>query len=279
MTADLHTHTNASDANITRGQLLGFAAGLGLERLAITDHDTMRNSYRRPDDAVEVIEGCELSALDPGRGRKVHILCYLPKDREPLEQLFEAMRRKRLRAGEEMLDRVHRIYPVVNEESVKKHRALNGVIFKQSIMNVLLEYGIAGDIWGPLYRELFDSRNGSCYVPVESPGAAEVLEMARMSRGVVALAHPSVYRSMLLARELAAGGLLDGLEVHHPRNTAADREALLGLCAEYGLLAVGGSDYHGANGSARALPGACLTEDSQLARLFELSAGRHAGRL
>ena len=38
---DLHTHTNESDGTYTPEELITAAAGLRLEALAITDHDTL----------------------------------------------------------------------------------------------------------------------------------------------------------------------------------------------------------------------------------------------
>ena len=43
---------------------------------------------------------------------------------------------------------------------------------------------------------------------------------------MVVLAHPSVYHSMELARELIAAGRLDGVEIDHPRNTPEDKAEL-----------------------------------------------------
>ncbi|MEG1017308.1 MAG: PHP domain-containing protein [Oscillospiraceae bacterium] len=55
MTADLHCHTSASDAALTRDELVSYAALCGLKRIAITDHDTMKNSFCTAEDEVEVV--------------------------------------------------------------------------------------------------------------------------------------------------------------------------------------------------------------------------------
>ena len=52
-----------------------------------------------------------------------------------------------------------------------------------------------------------------------------MLEVIRACRAVVVLAHPSVYHSMELARELIAAGRLDGVEIEHPRNTEEIRRS------------------------------------------------------
>ena len=75
----------------------------------------------------------------------------------------------------------------------------------------------------------------------------DVLPIAKASGGVVVLAHPSVYQSMDLARKLAENHMVDGIEVHHPRNREEDKAVLLELCQKYGLHVTGGTDYHGHN--------------------------------
>jgi predicted metal-dependent phosphoesterase TrpH len=51
--------------------------------------------------------------------------------------------------------------------------------------------------------------------------------------------------------ELVAAGLL-GLEVYHPNHSLTEQKRLLELCDRYGLLATGGSDYHGPAPSTKA---------------------------
>ena len=41
MLADLHTHTNASDGQLSPAELLAGANAAGVQLLAITDHDTL----------------------------------------------------------------------------------------------------------------------------------------------------------------------------------------------------------------------------------------------
>ena len=40
---------------------------------------------------------------------------------------------------------------------------------------------------------------------------------------VLVFAHPTVYKSMPLVRQLAKEGIIDGIEVEHPRNSPEDR--------------------------------------------------------
>lgn len=274
MLADLHTHTNASDANLSRGQLLEIARARCLDYIAITDHDTMINSFQTAADGVSVVVGVELSSFDSETGRMVHILCYLPKDREALEAHFSAIHAERVRTGEEMLRRAHERFAVVTRENVAKYTATSGVVHRQDIMNVLREFGYANEMFGALYEELFNRKTGPFHVPFKYPETDAVLRLARAARGVAVMAHPGVYDAMPAARRHAASGLLDGLEVDHPRNKTADRTELKALCDEYGLICTGGSDYHGANSHGHVLPGDGLTDEKNLTRLLDAASKR-----
>ncbi len=76
---------------------------------------------------------------------------------------------------------------------------------------------------------------------------AEVLATAKASGGAVVFAHPTVYKSMPLVRELAAEGAIDGIEVDHPSNSPEDHAECVQLCREYGLVPTAGTDFHGRN--------------------------------
>ena len=75
---DLHTHTHASDGTLSPPQLVSAAAQMGLEALAITDHDTFSGYEEAVPYAAEVgldlVCGIELSTKH--RGRSVHLLGY-----------------------------------------------------------------------------------------------------------------------------------------------------------------------------------------------------------
>jgi len=269
MSIDLHTHTNASDSNLSRKQLLDFSALQGLDAVAITDHDTMKNSYQSYDDPVTVIVGCELSAFDYEIGEKVHILCYLPKDSAYLQQYFDYMRDQRVQAGIEIMERIRRIYPIITYEKVSEYCQFSDAVFKQHIMKVLMEYGYTTEMFGNLYQQLFNKRDGICYVRVRYASVYQVIEIARAARGVVVLAHPSVYRNMPLVPVLARHRLIDGFEVGHPRNSYYDSMILEQVCRDYALLRTGGSDYHGANGIT--MVGERTTDPANLDLLHRLS--------
>ena len=67
--ADLHMHTTASDGWPEPRQLVDHAAAIGLQVIAVTDHDTIEGALRAADHAsgrkrVEVVIGEEVSSRD-----------------------------------------------------------------------------------------------------------------------------------------------------------------------------------------------------------------------
>ena len=109
---------------------------------------------------------------------------------------------------------------------------------------------------------------------VKYPSVQEVLATARAAGAVVVFAHPTVYKSMPLVRRLAKEGAIDGIEVEHPRNSPEDKAECAALCAQYGLIRTGGTDFHGANHKVPHPVGTCTTEDGQIARILELARKR-----
>ena len=110
---------------------------------------------------------------------------------------------------------------------------------------------------------------GSVNIPVQ-----EVLATAKAAGAVVVFAHPTVYKSMPLLRELVKEGMVDGIEVDHPRNSPEDRAECIALCAQYGLIRTGGTDFHGSNHKHPHPVGTCTTPDDQIARIEALAQKR-----
>ena len=101
-----------------------------------------------------------------------------------------------------------------------------------------------------------------------------MIATARAAKAVLVFAHPTVYKSMPLVRELAAAGMLDGIEVDHPRNSEADKAECRALCEQYGLIMTGGTDFHGSNTAHPRPVGSCTTADEQIARIDALAKER-----
>lgn len=280
MPGDLHTHSSCSDGSTPIEKLPWLAACAGLDWLAISDHDTNRSvryAYAHPEqNGVKLIPAVELTAYDYGREHRVHILCYYPDDCEALTRHTAVMDKRRYDAVYQSCKELEKICPQFKTEEALEFAKDSGTLYKAHVMRVLWQYGLSDGMYNTVYRSLFGLRpvrGKILHTPVYET-VDTILNLIQECRGVAVLAHPSVYHSMPLARELIAAGRLDGVEIDHPRNTPEDKTELLRLAKENGLLITGGTDYHGIHTVTPRPVGAFATHDEQIARLNDLAKAR-----
>lgn len=249
MTADLHCHTRLSDGTLGIDDIIILAKKSGVNTIAITDHDSLAGTVRGKmigeRYGVNVIPGVEISATDSKRNSKAHILCYLPEKPDRLEGLCRRNSQARKRAAQFMLLKAAQKYPIT-PEFVLKCASGSTNIFKQHIMQALLESGFTTTIYGELYDKLFTKNSPDSILSFPTyPEPAEIVNDIHEAGGIAVLAHPGFYDNFELLEELIPCGL-DGVEVWHPENTPQQQKKLLEIAKKNKLLVTGGTDFHGA---------------------------------
>ena len=245
MLFDLHTHSTASDGELSPARLLAHAAAQGVTHLAITDHDSLAaydNLEHRPE--VGVITGVEFSTTWGRMG--VHVLGLnvdpsSPAIREGICYQGQARRERALRiaerlekhgledafagacdlAGSDTPGRPHFARHMVAKGFVKHEREA----FKK-----YLGAGKPGDIrqhWAP---------------------PEQVIAWIRGAGGTAVLAHPAKYsltrnRLIALVETFKTWGG-EGLEVVSGVQIPSITRDLAGLCQRFDLSATWGSDFH-----------------------------------
>ncbi len=246
MASDLHCHTKISDGSLGIEEVLTIAKRRGLSAIAITDHDNTAGSTRAVvigrRMGMRVIHGVEFSTYDNQRSNTAHLLCYLCDHPDRLEGLCHRTSENRRAAGMEMIRKVMRYYPIT-PELVLKCGAGSTSIYRQHIMHALMDAGYADSVYGDLYEKLF-GEGGSIKMNIEYPDTRDMLKAVHEAGGIAVLAHPCSYHNEALLEELIEQGL-DGVEVWHHSHTPEQVEQLLSLTKDRGLLATGGSDFHG----------------------------------
>ena len=213
MPGDLHTHTTFSDGSTPADKLPFLAACAGMTHLAISDHDSIRSvryAYAHPvQNGVHLIPATELTAYDYERAHRVHLLCYWPDDCAALADFSAMMAERRMTAMLQSCKELEAICPQFRTEEALELAKDSGTLFKAQVMRVLWQYGLADGMYNTVYKSLFGLKpvrgrilHTPRYEPVDT-----VLDVIKASRAVVVLAHPSVYHSMELARELIAAGV------------------------------------------------------------------------
>ena len=275
MKADLHCHTKLSDGTLGIDDLIILAKNSGITTLAVTDHDSLAGTVRATiigeRHGINVIPAVEFSATDSKRKAKAHILCYLPDTPERLEGLCKSNSEKRKRAARIMVAKVANKFPVT-PELIMKCATGSTNIYKQHIMQALMECGYTTTIFGDLYNMLF-TKESRINVLMEStyPEPAEIIEAIHEAGGIAVLAHPGFYNNFELLEELIPLGL-DGVEVWHPENTPEQQELLINIAKKNDLLMTGGSDFHGAYNAYPIKLGEYGPDEDQIAKLLSYKA-------
>ena len=121
-----------------------------------------------------------------------------------------------------------------------RHLATGESIGRPHIAQALLQNGYVSSIDEAFRRYI--GRHGPAYVDRFKLSPAEAVQALLAAEGLPVLAHPR-YATHLVPG-LACEGLV-GLEAYYTGYTADVTSDLLGLAARHGLLATGGSDFHG----------------------------------
>jgi len=241
---DLHTHSTASDGELTPAELVHLALERGLTTLALTDHDSVAGIDAAREAArgtpLQVIPGVELSA-DVSQG-EVHVLGYLIDwHAADLLAMLVKFREGRYGRAEKMTKKLTALGAPISFERVKEI-AGDASIGRPHVAQALVEAGHVATV-----TEAFDKyigRTGPAYVERFRLTPEDAVALILRAGGVPVLAHPREVTNWVFP--LVKAGLL-GLEVHYGLYDDLTRSELARLAKQYGLIATGGSDFHGLN--------------------------------
>lgn len=256
--ADLHSHSAISDGSYSSAELLQQAADEGLTHLAITNHDTTkgidaaRTCAENMPVSVHYIGGIEISAWDPERERKVHILGLgLKEDSPAIAQLCGPLLQRRHENScwqQEQLEKAgYQLDHALLDELVSVSTAL----YKQHLMAALTTDPFRSQEYQTLYRGLFKG-DGICKRDITYVNACDAVCAITEDGGVAVLAHPGQLKSYEMVSQLVDAGLW-GIEEFHPDHATTDWCHCEELAQRYGLVCTGGSDFHGTFGEVERL--------------------------
>jgi predicted metal-dependent phosphoesterase TrpH len=261
--ADLHLHTNCSDGALSPAELVHTVADAGLRAMSITDHDTLagwEEGRQAADDAgITLVPGVELSvSVD---GHEVHLLAYgIDPDHDGLNDHLDAFMQARVERAEAIVDRLQSLGVGVGMDDVRKEAGEAAALGRPHVAAALVSAGASGSI-DAAFRDYLGT-DAPAYVSKPDVPVAEVLDLVHDAGGIGVLAHPGQWTPTSRIRTLIDRGL-DGIEIVHPSHESYLVSYYERMANGRGLLATGGSDYHGTR------PG----DDDRLGR-FGLDAGR-----
>jgi predicted metal-dependent phosphoesterase TrpH len=279
-TADLHTHSTVSDGRLTPTQLVDLAYRNGVRIMALTDHDIVdglpeafQAASRYPD--LTLIPGIEMSTDVPGN--EVHILGhFIDWEDKAFHETLLRLQESRLGRARKMVDRLAELGQPIPWERVR-HFAGDGAVGRPHIALALVDAGHVSSVNEAF--QLYLGRNGPAYVERERLEPEEVIQLLLGVGGLATLAHPrELYAAggleTLLGRLKRAG--LTGLEVYYQDYTVREIEVFRTLADAFGLLPLGGSDFHGMGGPQQREPGDIPLPEEPVERLLELARDRGA---
>jgi predicted metal-dependent phosphoesterase TrpH len=277
MRIDLHTHSSVSDGTDAPAELVRKAVAVGLDVVALTDHDT----FDGLDEAVaegerlglHVVRGMELSCSR--QGNSVHVLAYGADPASPeLAAEMARVRDGRLGRLAGVLRKLAVLGVPVSEAEVMAQVGDSPSVGRPHIADALIKAGHVRDRQEAFDRFLADG--GPAHVHRYTIEVDRAIDLMHEAGGLAVIAHPwGRGRERLLPpnvlEALARDHGLDGIEVDH--QDPDSRRRLRALADRLGLLATGSSDYHGTGKLDHDL--GCNTTDPKVFGKMQRRLGGH----
>ena len=246
LSADLHSHTNCSDGQLTPDELILEASRAGVELFSITDHDTLaayRNISIAVPEGMELLVGIELSCT--WRKMTIHLV-GLNVDPDSAS-MREAERTQGLARGQrfqKILERLAKAGLEIDAEALIQ--AGGDCPGRPHIAKYLVETGQIKSESKAFDRYLGQGKIGDvkeCW-----PDLGQAVAWINDAGGAAVLAHPIKYgltRTKLLeltADFKEAGG--KAIEIVSGKQTRDQVIALSNIATKFDLLGSVGSDFH-----------------------------------
>lgn len=251
---DLHIHTNASDGKYSPQEIVDFAIQKGMNKIAITDHDTISAieeaiNYSRGKN-IEIINGVEISCEEEKLGiENIHIIgLFIDYKNKNFLELLNKLRDYRVEQKREMVRKLNELGYEINFEEVVQE--VGDTFGRCHIAKILIKK--YPDKFTKI-REVLDEllmKGKPAYVKDKAISIPEAIEAIKNAGGISVLAHPGIYPHLqkILDIFIESGG--NGLELNYPYDTIyrLNKEEIIKrikkISEENNLMTSGGSDFH-----------------------------------
>ena len=251
MKSDFHIHTYFSDGVYSPEKIVDTAIDVGLEVIALTDHDNIL-SYKVAQDYIKsknkklkVIQGVEINTLY--KNYEVHILGYMmDTDNEDFKTLFKTQQNARIEQVNEIIDLLSKKEGIkIKFEDIKKQVAEGGSIGRPHIAKAITNAGGTANVIEAYAKYIH--MDSPVYVPRKTVSPQDAVEIIYDAGGVPVIAHPhDIDIAETLIKELMTHGLR-GIEAYHRKHSPACVEYFSSMAENLGLIVTGGSDFHAPN--------------------------------
>lgn len=247
MSVDLHLHSRYSDGTVEPAGLVEMAIAVGLTAVALTDHDTFEGIEEARTAAagrIRFVPGVELSVDWSGPG--LHLLAWWVEPGSPLDVELEEVRQSRAERNLAMIAALNELgHPVTLDQVMRISE--KGVVGRPHLAQALLELGVV-ETEGQAFAEYLGSGRPA-YRSRKRLALERAVELVRISGGVTTVAHPHTVADnadeFAAAFDTFAALGVTGVECWYSEYPPGQRHALAEMAASRGMVATGGSDYHG----------------------------------
>ena len=246
MLIDFHTHTYYSDGILSPKELILHAKKVGVDIIALTDHDTIDGLIEAEKEALKVgvkfIRGIEISTFDDEHP-SIHMLGLGLQDLSVFNQIQQQNRVSRKKRNLIILQKLKELYGI-SIDYADLEREFRGTIGKGNISQYLTHKG-----YYKTYKDanevVMQFKGLSCGIEVK-----QAIDTIHQSGGLAFLAHPCSLKLDNDAIDIKIKKLksigLDGVEYAHSNHTQEQTELYKNIALKYNLKLSAGSDFHGA---------------------------------
>ncbi len=253
MRTDLHIHTYYSDGVFSPEKIVDTAIGVGLQAIAITDHDNVlaydvAQKYIKEnhlENKIEIIRGVEINTLY--QNKEVHILGYfMDTNDKDFVDLLKAQQQARIKQTKEIIALLAKKEGIkIKFEDIKKLVAEGGSIGRPHIARAITAVGGTANVMDAYAKYIHD--DSPVYVQRKTVTPFDAVEIIYDAGGVPVIAHPhDLDIAEPLIKELMNYGLR-GIEAYHRKHSPACVEYFSSMAENLGLIVTGGSDFHTPN--------------------------------
>ena len=253
MKSDLHIHTYYSDGVFSPEKIVDTALDVGLEVIALTDHDNVlsygvaRDYLKKvgKEDKLEIIEGVEINTLY--KNYEVHILGYFfDENNRDFQKLLKIQQDARVEQTHEIISLLAKKEGIkIKFEDIVKQVADGGSIGRPHIAKAITNAGGTSSVIEAYAKYIHD--DSPVYVARKTVSPHDAVEIIYDAGGIPVIAHPhDLDIAESLIKELMNYGLR-GIEAYHRKHSPACVEYFSSMAEELGLIVTGGSDFHAPN--------------------------------
>lgn len=248
---DLHVHSTYSDGTMTPGELIQLAEAIGLEAVALCDHNTVAGVP----DFLAAAQGRNLQAI-PGiefstdyHGTELHILGLFiePQYYASVTEKVNSMLILKEQSNRDLVEALNSAGILLDYDHIKAGTP-NGQVNRAVIGAEMVRLGYCETVQDCF--KLWLSPKRGYYKPPARLDVFDVIRFIKSIGAVAILAHPFLNLEEAPLRQFLKEAVpqgLDAMEVYYPKFSAEQTETACLMAAQFGLAFSGGSDFHGEN--------------------------------